>query len=88
MAFHGRIAVYDSYNSRYYFCTAGHSGGDGQHQVRPTAIGDGGKVALIRAIRRHGNFAENAGIFAAGLVLGRMLISIGVKAALAPPGGR
>ena len=35
----------------------------------PIAIGDGGKDALIRAIRRHGNLAENAGIFVAGFTL-------------------
>jgi len=32
-------------------------------------IGDGGNDAMIRAIRRHGNLAENAGIFIAGLML-------------------
>lgn len=35
----------------------------------PIAIGDGGKDALVRAIRRHGNLAENAGIFVAGFTL-------------------
>lgn len=34
-----------------------------------TPIGDGGKEDLTRAIRRHGNLAENSGLFIAGLVL-------------------
>jgi uncharacterized protein len=34
-----------------------------------TAIGDGGNEELARAIRRHGNLAENAGLFIAGLTL-------------------
>lgn len=33
------------------------------------AIGDGGQNTLLRAIRRHGNLAENAGLFVAGLTL-------------------
>ena len=32
-------------------------------------VGDGGEDSLLRAIRRHGNFAENAGIFVAGFAL-------------------
>lgn len=32
-------------------------------------IGDGGNEVMIRAVRRHGNLAENAGIFIAGLML-------------------
>ena len=35
----------------------------------PVAIGDGGRDGLTRAIRRHGNLAENAGIFVAGFML-------------------
>lgn len=35
----------------------------------PIAVGDGGKDTLVRAIRRHGNLAENAGIFVAGFTL-------------------
>src|SRR5580700_11010344 len=33
------------------------------------SIGDGGKPKLLAAIRRHGNFAENAAIFIAGFAL-------------------
>ena len=33
------------------------------------SLGDGGKGELLRAIRRHGNFAENAAIFVAGFAL-------------------
>ena len=33
------------------------------------SLGDGGKGELLRAIRRHGNFAENAAIFIAGFAL-------------------
>jgi hypothetical protein len=33
------------------------------------SIGDGGKPKLLAAIRRHGNFAENAAIFIAGFTL-------------------
>jgi uncharacterized membrane protein YecN with MAPEG domain len=33
------------------------------------SIGDGGNQQLLLAIRRHGNFAENAGIFIACLTL-------------------
>ena len=33
------------------------------------SIGDGGNPQLLAAIRRHGNFAENAAIFIAGLAL-------------------
>ncbi len=33
------------------------------------SLGDGGKPELERAIRRHGNFAENAAIFVAALAL-------------------
>ena len=32
-------------------------------------IGDGGKEELLRLIRRHGNLAENAGIFLVGFAL-------------------
>ena len=32
-------------------------------------VGDGGQDALLRAIRRHGNVAENAGVFVAGFTL-------------------
>lgn len=32
-------------------------------------IGDGGNQAMLRAIRRHGNLAENSGIFIVGLML-------------------
>ena len=34
-----------------------------------TGIGDGGKEDLNRAVRRHGNLAENSGIFIAGFML-------------------
>ena len=34
-----------------------------------TPLGDGGKDGLTRAIRRHGNLAENAGLFIAGFAL-------------------
>jgi uncharacterized membrane protein YecN with MAPEG domain len=33
------------------------------------SIGDGGNLELLAAIRRHGNFAENAAIFVAGFTL-------------------
>jgi uncharacterized protein len=33
------------------------------------SIGDGGNPKLLAAIRRHGNFAENAAIFVAGFTL-------------------
>ena len=36
-------------------------------------LGDGGNVDLNRAIRRHGNFAENAAIFVAGFALLELL---------------
>jgi uncharacterized membrane protein YecN with MAPEG domain len=42
------------------------SGARGQGNVW---VGDGGQAPLLRAIRRHGNFAENAGIFLAGFML-------------------
>ena len=42
------------------------SGARGQHQVW---VGDGGKEALLRAGRRHGNLAENAAIFVVGFGL-------------------
>jgi len=42
------------------------SGARGQ---RDTWVGDGGQEALLRAMRRHGNLAENAGIFVAGFLL-------------------
>jgi uncharacterized membrane protein YecN with MAPEG domain len=34
-----------------------------------TWVGDGGNAGLLRTARRHGNLAENAGIFVAGLTL-------------------
>jgi uncharacterized protein len=34
-----------------------------------TGLGDGGNPDLHRAIRRHGNLAENAGLFIAGFAL-------------------
>lgn len=37
------------------------------------SLGDGGDPALLRAARRHGNFAENAAIFVASLALLEML---------------
>jgi uncharacterized membrane protein YecN with MAPEG domain len=37
------------------------------------SLGDGGKPGLVSAIRRHGNFAENAAIFIAGFALLEML---------------
>lgn len=37
------------------------------------SLGDGGEPGLLRAIRRHGNFAENAAIFLAGFALFEML---------------
>jgi uncharacterized membrane protein YecN with MAPEG domain len=33
------------------------------------SLGDGGHKSLLRAIRRHGNFAENAAVFIAGFAL-------------------
>jgi uncharacterized protein len=33
------------------------------------SLGDGGKDELLRAVRRHGNLAENAAIFIAGFTL-------------------
>jgi len=33
------------------------------------SVGDGGHKSLLLAIRRHGNLAENAGIFVAGFAL-------------------
>jgi uncharacterized membrane protein YecN with MAPEG domain len=33
------------------------------------SIGDGGNDSVLRALRRHGNFAENAGIFLAGFTI-------------------
>ena len=42
------------------------SGARGQKDVW---VGDGGQDSLLRAIRLHGNFAENAGIFVAGFTL-------------------
>jgi uncharacterized protein len=37
------------------------------------SIGDGGNQELLAAIRRHGNFAENAAIFIAGFTLLELL---------------
>jgi uncharacterized protein len=37
------------------------------------SLGDGGDPRLIRAVRRHGNYAENAAIFLVGLALLEML---------------
>ena len=37
------------------------------------SLGDGGKGELLLAIRRHGNFAENAAIFIAGFALLELL---------------
>jgi len=37
------------------------------------ALGDGGDAGLLRAVRRHGNYAENAAIFIACLALLEML---------------
>lgn len=42
------------------------SGARGQ---KNTWVGDGGQDALLRTMRRHGNLAENAGIFVAGFLL-------------------
>lgn len=33
------------------------------------SLGDGGNPDVLRAMRRHGNFAENAAIFIAGFIL-------------------
>ena len=38
-----------------------------------SSLGDGGNPALVAAIRRHGNYAENAAIFVASLALLEML---------------
>jgi hypothetical protein len=38
-----------------------------------TAIGEGTDPALLRAVRRHGNLAENAGIFVVALALAEMM---------------
>jgi uncharacterized membrane protein YecN with MAPEG domain len=40
---------------------------------RRQSLGDGGDSDLLRAIRRHGNLAENAGIFIAGFTLLELL---------------
>ncbi len=37
------------------------------------SLGDGGNPAVLQAVRRHGNFAENAAIFLIGLALLEML---------------
>lgn len=37
------------------------------------SLGDGDNPALLRAIRRHGNFAENAALFLAGFTLYELL---------------
>ena len=37
------------------------------------SLGDGGKPAVLAASRRHGNFAENAAIFAVALALMEMI---------------
>ena len=37
------------------------------------SLGDGGDARLLRAIRRHGNYAENAAIFVASLALLEMI---------------
>lgn len=37
------------------------------------SLGDGGHPELLRAMRRHGNFAENAAIFIAGFTLLELL---------------
>ncbi len=37
------------------------------------SLGDGGNADLLRATRRHGNFAENAAIFVIGLALFEMI---------------
>jgi uncharacterized protein len=36
------------------------------------SLGDGGNADMLRAIRRHGNFAENAALFIAGFTLMEM----------------
>src|SRR5579872_5983750 len=37
------------------------------------SLGDGADAALLRAVRRHGNFAENAAIFLVALALAEMM---------------
>lgn len=37
------------------------------------SLGDGTDAALLRAVRRHGNFAENAAIFVVALALAEMM---------------
>jgi uncharacterized protein len=37
------------------------------------SLGDGGKAIVLQAIRRHGNFAENAALFVAGFALMEIL---------------
>jgi uncharacterized membrane protein YecN with MAPEG domain len=37
------------------------------------SLGDGSDAALLRAVRRHGNFAENAAIFLVALALTEMM---------------
>ncbi len=37
------------------------------------SLGDGGKEEMLRVVRRHGNLAENAGLFIAGLALLEMI---------------
>jgi uncharacterized membrane protein YecN with MAPEG domain len=37
------------------------------------SLGDGGKQNVLQAVRRHGNFAENAALFVAGFALLEMM---------------
>ena len=41
----------------------------GNRGKNDTWVGDGGNDGLLRAMRRHGNFAENAAIFLVGFML-------------------
>lgn len=44
-----------------------------QRRSNRQSLGDGGHDSLLKAIRRHGNLAENAGIFVATLALFELL---------------
>lgn len=44
-----------------------------QRRRNRQSLGDGDNPALLRAIRRHGNFAENAALFIAGFTLYELL---------------
>jgi len=45
----------------------------GQRRRSQQALGEGTDPALVRAVRRHGNYAENAAVFVVALALLEML---------------